>query len=141
MTFFEQELRKIADNSQYIQNPKFVGRACVFRLTNDITAKMSIDTMNIHDHYEVLRIKLINRHEGDIDTIGIRFADVWGNIKTRAGTISPHAWTDMGGTEWYGFTPTSQQYSQLSESVDEYLECFAEPTEDMAEDFFMGELT
>ncbi len=141
MTFFEQELRKIADNCEYIQNPKFVGRACVFRLTNDITAKMSIDTMNIHEHYEVLRIKLINRHEGDIDIMGIRFADVWGKVKARAGIISPHAWTDMGGTEWYGFTPTSEQYMQLSESVDEYLECFAEPTEEMDEDISMVGMT
>ena len=141
MTFFEKELRKIAENCESIQNPKFVGRSCIFRLTDNITAKMRFATIGMADHYEALKIELINRNDGNIDTHRIRFSDLWGNVNSTAGIISPHVWTDMGGTEWYGFTPTSEQYRQLSESVDEYLECFAEPTEEMDEDISMGGLT
>lgn len=33
MNYFERELRKIVRHCEYIRNPKYVGRACVGRLT------------------------------------------------------------------------------------------------------------
>ena len=44
MNFFEQELRKVCALSEYIERPKFVGRSCVFRLSDDITGKMEFVT-------------------------------------------------------------------------------------------------
>ena len=36
MNYFERELRKIVGHCEYIRNPKYVGRACVGRLDDDI---------------------------------------------------------------------------------------------------------
>ena len=44
MNCFTDELKKITDRSEYIQNPKFVGQSCVFRLSDDVTGKLEFIT-------------------------------------------------------------------------------------------------
>ena len=137
MTFFEKELRKIAESCEYIQDPKFIGRSCVFRLTDSITAKMKFESTVMADNYNALKIELINRNEGNIDTQRINFKDIWGTINTGSDVISPHAWTFGYGTEWYRFMPDREQYNALSEKIDEYLECFADISENITETEWM----
>lgn len=135
MTFFEQELRKIVKRCENIHHPKYVDRTCIFRLSDVITVKMSLRSLGIANQYDALHIRIMNRHEGEIDNQIIRFADLWGKATMRSSgsPISPHIWDDCGRVHWYGFTPNEMQYDLLSRSVDEYLECFAEPeqTEEM----------
>ena len=76
MTFFEQELRKIAANSEYLRHAKYVWRDCVARLNPDVTIKLSFVTRGIADHYEALSIQLINRREGQIDRQIVNFRDL-----------------------------------------------------------------
>ena len=52
-------------------------------------------------------------------------------------SIYPHIWDDCGRVHWYGFTPNEMQYDLLSHSVDEYLECFAEPEQTAEMDISM----
>ena len=78
MTFFEQELRRIVKHSEMIHHPKFVGRECIARLSEDITVKLSFRSLGIANQYDTLQIKIMNRHEGEIDNQIIRFADLWG---------------------------------------------------------------
>ena len=44
MNFFEQELRKVCALSEYIENPKFVGKTAVFKLSDEITGKLEFVT-------------------------------------------------------------------------------------------------
>ena len=55
MNFFTDELKKITDRSEYIQNPKFVGQSCVFRLSDDVTGKLEFITGIVANHYNSLR--------------------------------------------------------------------------------------
>ena len=132
MNFFTNELKKIVRGCETIHQPKFVGRECVVRLTDDITVKLSFDTQGYADHYSALKIRLINRHEGQIDLQILRFGELWGND---INGISPHAWTYRGETDWYSSAPAPEQYQLLSAEIDDYLSCFTdleqEETENM----------
>ena len=130
MNFFTNELQKIVRGCENIHQPKFVGRECVGRLTDDIAVKLSFDTMGYANHYSALKIRLINRHEGQIDLQILRFDELWGNV---INGINPHAWSDGGDTSWYAFTPTSEQYRILSDELDDYLSCFTDLEQEEAE--------
>ena len=119
MNFFTKELQKIVAGCKNIHQPKFVGRECVGRLSDDITVKLSFYAVSVSGHYDALKIRLINRHEGELDSQILRFGELWGN--------SPHAWDDGGNPRWYGFTPTKEQYQALSAEINDYLDCFTEP--------------
>ena len=132
MTFFEQELRKIV-GAEY-PDATFVGRACYVRLSDMNRAKIQFTTCGTADHYEALQMTILNRSDGQIDTLRLRFKDVLGtkpvpnNPNFRNG-IDPHAWTYTGKTEWYGYHPNSRDYQKLTDAVSEYLEVFQEQTQ------------
>ena len=126
MTFFEQELRRIVNGCDAIHYPKYVGRECIARLTDDLTVKLSFRSLHTADHYDALQIRLMNRRDGEVDTQLVRFADVWGQVtmQGRNERISPYAWTYQGETHWYGFCPNEMQYQQISDALSNYLGCF-----------------
>lgn len=132
MTFFEQKLRKIV-GAEY-PDAAFVGRACYVRLSDMNRAKIQFTTCGTADHYEALQMTILNRSDGQIDTLRLRFKDVLGtkpvpnNPNFRNG-IDPHAWTYNGKTEWYGYHPNSRDYQKLTDAVSEYLEVFQEQTQ------------
>jgi len=133
MNFFEKELRKLVGQSDALADPKFIGRACYGRVSDNIRAKLQFVTMGHHEHYEALQMTLINNTEGNIDTNTIRFRDIWGakpvnNPNFREG-VSPHIWKDGKDYEWYAYQPTPADYETLADSVDEYLEMFGEDME------------
>jgi hypothetical protein len=133
VNFFEQELRKLVGQSNALSDPRYIGRACYGRVSDNIRAKLHFVTMGYADRYEALKISLINNTEGEIDRSLIRFRDLWGikpssNPNFRDG-ISPHAWTYNGESEWYVYQPTPSDYEILADSMDEYLELFSEDME------------
>ena len=133
MNFFEQELRKLVGQSNALTDPRYVGRACYGRVSENIRAKLQYVTMGYADHYEALQITLINNTEGEIDRALIRFRDLWGskpssNPNFREG-VYPHACTYNGKSEWYVYQPTPRDYEMLANSMDEYLELFSEDME------------
>lgn len=131
MTFFEQELRKIVGDMY--PDATFVGRACYVRLSDMNRAKIQFTTCGTADHYEALQMTILNRSDGQVDTLRLRFKDVLGtkqvnNPNFRNG-VSPHAWTYNGKTEWYAYLPNSRDYQKLTDAVSEYLEVFQEQTQ------------
>ena len=52
--------------------------------------------------------------------------DIIGNKKIYSNIQSPYIWKDGNNVEWYGYKPTDSDYSAMSETVDDYLSCFAE---------------
>lgn len=132
MNFFTDELKKIADRSEYIRKPKFVGQACVFRLSDDVTGKLEFVTGMVANHFNALRLKLFNKSEGPIDTQLIGIGDVIGNKMIYANVQSPYICKNGNEVNWYGYKPTDSDYSGISENVDDYLSCFAE--QELSED-------
>ena len=131
MTFFEQELRKIVGD--VYPDATFVGRACYVRLSDMNRAKIQFTTCGTADHYEALQMTILNRSDGQVDTLRLRFKDVLGtkqvnNPNFRNG-VSPHAWTYNGKTEWYAYHPNSRDYQMLKDAVSDYLDVFQEQSQ------------
>lgn len=136
MNQFEQELRKLFDHDALFKDSTFVGRTCYGKIGGDIRVRAELTILGYADHYEALKITMLNRTEGAIDTVAIRFSDLLGtkqvsNPNFREG-VNPHLWYNNGKLEWYVYQPTPADFEQLSEAVDSYLEMFREQTEEMS---------
>ncbi len=121
MTFFEQELRKIV--GAIYPDAKYVGRAAYVDLGGGNRGKFEFVTLGYADNYEAIRASVINRNDGQIDSVTLRFADLFSPKKLPMGK-KPHAWVDGGKVEWYGFTPTAADYDKLIAAVSDYTELF-----------------
>lgn len=80
------------------------------------------------DRYEALKATVLNRAEGEVDTLLFRFADIWGskavsNPNFRDG-IKPYIWTYNDKSEWYVYRPTAADFKQLAGAVSAYLDVF-----------------
>lgn len=126
MTFYEQELRKIV-GARY-PDATYVGRACYVRLSEQNRAKIQFVTEWISNQYNALQITILNRSEGKVDTLRLRFSDLLGakltsNPNFQCG-VEPHVWDDYGKVHWYVYSPTQQDYEVFSNAVADYLELF-----------------
>lgn len=76
MTFFERELKKMFGTGASFSEPRFVGNCCYGRLTDQIRVKINFQTGMVADHYDRLKVTLLNRNEGTIDSMVVKFGDV-----------------------------------------------------------------
>ena len=127
MNYFESELRKIIKKSNIISDANFISNTCIFRLSDIVTGKIEIAENGTKDNYSILRISLINRTSGIIDTQKIHFSDIIGKIAMNGQNIRPYIWVCRDEIEWYGFTPTNEHYTKIELSIDSYLSMFTEP--------------
>ena len=134
MTFFEQELHKLFDRNEVLSDVRIVGNTCYGRLTDSIRVKASFQTGMIANQYDRLKVTLLNRNEGTIGSLVVRFKDLWGikatdNPNFREG-VSPHIWDGYGKACWYVYQPRKADYQRLAEAVDTYLSVFQEPAQE-----------
>lgn len=98
MTFFEQELEKLFGKSRWLEDVRIVGNTCYCRLTEDIRAKIQFTECGFADHFEGLKVTLLNRREGITTACfcGFVICGGWERPATRIlGTGSDHI---SGGT-------------------------------------------
>ena len=136
MTFYEQELRKIV--GERYPDATYVGRACYVRLDEMNRAKIQFVTTGIANQYSALRLTVLNRQEGDVDNLLLRFSDLFGkkmvnNPNFRDGVI-PHIWDDYGKADWYVYHPSAADYDSLRQAIGQYLSMFRERTPEWAQD-------
>ena len=128
-TTFEKELKKIFGNDLILNKTKYVGRNCYGELDGNIRMKARFITMGISNHFEALKLELINRTEGEIDATVIRLNEIWGkkfvpgNTNSRDG-VSPYLWLNDDKLAWYLYQPTTKDFDILRESVKEYASVF-----------------
>lgn len=133
MTVYEQELRKLFEHSNLVDQPQFSGRVCVGDLGKDLRVRAEFLSTHISSQYDAIRLTVLNRTEGVVDRTLLRFQDVWGkkqvpnNPNFRSGVI-PHLWDDYGKVEWYAYHPTAADYAALRDAVGQYLSAFRERT-------------
>jgi len=126
MTFFEKELRKIVGG--ICPTATYVGRACYVELNETNRAKIEFIDPRVVDEYDALQVKILNRNEGQVDSLRLRFKDILGvksvaNPNFRNG-ISPYAWSCNGETSWYVYQPNQADYIKLQKNLLDYLKVF-----------------
>lgn len=121
MTFFEQELRKTV--GAIYHDAKYIGRAAYVDLGGENRAKFEFVTLGYADHYEAIKASILNRSDGVTDSVLLRFSDLFSPKKLPM-NHGPHAWTNCGKTEWYGFMPLAADYDSLISAISDYTELF-----------------
>ena len=127
--FFEGELQKLFGDGAVIRDPTYSGRACFGALSKDLRGRAEFVTTGIMDHYDALKLTVLNRTEGAVDTLLLRFRDVWGkkpvprNPNFRDG-ITPHIWRDGEKFEWYAYRPVAADYKTLQKAAAQYLDVY-----------------
>lgn len=108
--FFEQELRKLFDEGKIIDNPAWSGRVCFGMLGEDLRVRAQFISTYISGEYDALKLTVLNRTDGPVDTLVLKLEDVLGkkpipgNSNFREG-IGPRIWDDYGKLEWYAYPP------------------------------------
>ncbi len=136
--FFEQELRKLFGGGEIIRSPSFTGRACLGTLGKDLRVRAQFVTSGYADHYDTLKITILNRTDGPVDTMTLKLKDVLGkksvsNPNFRDG-IYPHIWDDYGKADWYVYRPTAEDYQTIRQAAGEYLGVFRDRQQERAQD-------
>lgn len=133
MTFLEQELHRLFDQTQAMDDVWIVGNVCYGRLSDAVRVKIQFASGGVAEQYDALKVTLLNRCEGLIDSLSIKFCDIWGLKKTTNPNfkdgIYPHIWVDGGQAKWYVYQPVEGDYKRLSEAVSDYLGVFREPVQ------------
>lgn len=131
MNTFERELKKIFDGCGSLTNPTFVGSACYGEVGPDLKAKIQFVSMGVHNQFDALRITVINRTEGQVDTVTLRFSDLLG--KKRVSNpyfqegLYPYIWKNQNDVQWYVYRPTTADYAIIREAAASYLDVFRQP--------------
>ena len=116
--FFEQELRKLFADGSIIESPQFVGRACLGTLGGDLRVRAQFVTGIVANQYNALKIVVLNRTDGPVDTMVLKLKDLLG---TKA---APRIWDDSGNAQWYAYRPTIADYETIRQAADDYLSVF-----------------
>lgn len=127
--FLENELRKIFGNDDIFSNTKYISGICYGELDSELKVKCKIDDSCVRGNYDVLKISVINRKDGIVDTHTIQFFDVWGKLPVPNNHnfkdgVAPHIWAYEGKPEWYAATPKEKHYEILRDNVKNYLDIF-----------------
>ena len=128
MNFFESELKKIMGDSAILKDQKYVGRMCYGTIGGDLRARVEFVTLGVSDHYAGIKASVINRKEGVVDSVLLRFTDIWGKPKVSNPNfkegVNPHIWTDSGKSDWYVFRPGAAEYQKVADTLENYMSVF-----------------
>jgi hypothetical protein len=127
MNFFQQQLSSYLTDRRVFAPSKvtFAGRAAFISLTGNRRARVEFVTTGIADHYDAIRVKLLNTQEGVIDQQLFRFEDYFSPMPLGGPNAQvPHIWTYRGEPEWYR-KPDSADRSALQVDIRDYIQVFA----------------
>ena len=121
MNFFEKELRDLFGSSTTLRDAHYCGRTCLAKLDEDLRVKLQFTTTGYADHYDAIKLAVINRTDGVVDQQLFRFSDIIDQQHSPGMmSVTPQIWDDNGKPEWY--RPISQeQRSQIANTILEYV--------------------
>ena len=121
MNFFEKELRDLFGSSTTLRDAHYCGRTCLAKLDEDLRVKLQFTTTGYADHYDAIKLAVINRTDGVVDQQLFRFSDIIDQQHSPGMmSVTPQIWDDNGKPEWYH--PISQeQRSQIANTILDYV--------------------
>ena len=124
MNFFKQTWQTIFKSGHEFDQIKFIGRTAYYNIDDTIRLRFDIIETGVQRHYGAITITAFNKTQGVIDTIGIRFDDIWGKKKVNNPSFQdglvPYIWEYDGKISWYIYEPTKEDYKQLMDAINDY---------------------
>ena len=83
-----------------------MGRACLGTLGGDLRVRAQFVTGIIANQYNALKIVVLNRTDGPVDTMVLNLKDLLGMKKVPGNPnfshgVAPHIWDDSGKAQWF----------------------------------------
>ncbi len=130
MNFFEKELRDLFGSSPMLRDAHYCGRTCLAKLDEDLRVKLQFTTTGYADHYDAIKLAVINRTDGVVDQQLFRFSDIIDQQHSPGMmSVTPQIWDDNGKPEWY--RPISQeQRSQIANTILDYVGMYQGETQE-----------
>lgn len=128
MNFFEENLRKIFDNVDGIENTKYIDRCCIADIGGGKVMKASfVQTGVTGGRKNALSISIKSKTRSEIDSTTIHFSDIWSRRYRICGNIeAPQIWFRNEKAEWFTPQPTTEDFLKLSNMVSEYVSFYSE---------------
>ncbi len=101
-----------------------VGRACFVRLNQQLQAKLGFtsQSLNIADHYNALRVRILNRQVGKVDASTLRFSKIRGHRKWFENVRSTRIYGSTAESRSGMDTSRASELQTLSDAAGAYLE-------------------
>lgn len=130
MNFFEQELRRLFSGQPEFAEAKYIGRVCITPIDEEVKIRAEFVTCGTMGQYEALKLTALNRTDGAMDQLVLRFSDCFTSKVNVCGNITaPYIWTYNEKAEWYG-SPSPTDLQSLTDAARDYVGVF-EPREQM----------
>ena len=121
MNFFEKELRDLFGSSTTLRDAHYCGRTCLAKLDEDLRVKLQFTTTGYADHYDAIKLAVINRTDGVVDQQLFRFSDIIDQQHSPGMmSVTPQIWDDNGKPEWYRHI-SQEQRSQIANTILDYV--------------------
>lgn len=124
--FYERQLKRMfSDLDTESGDTVFAGKAMLSKISDDLRAKVEFVTGRVAGQYEGLKLSIINKNEGVIDTQTFMFHEIIG-LKGAARDRKPHIWDDNGKVAWFGYEPTPSEFEDIASKVEDYIWMYAD---------------
>jgi len=124
MNFFEQTLRNIFENEHDFDQIRFIGRTAYGTIGDTIRLRFDIIDTSTSKYFNALKITTFNKNQGTIDTLILRFDDIWGVKKIDHPAfpegIVPYIYGNNKKPYWYIYEPNEKDYKQLAATIKQY---------------------
>ena len=126
MNFYEKQLKRMfPDFDTQSGDTIFAGKAMLSIISDDLRAKVEFITTRVAGQYEGLRLSIINKHDGAIDSQAFMFHEIVG-LKGPKKDQKPHVWDDNGKPDWFVYEPTTEELEQIGSKVEDYIFMYAD---------------
>ena len=136
MNFYENQLKKMFGESEILPaDTVFAGKAMLAKISDNLRAKVEFVTARVSGQYEGLKLSIINKNEGLIDSQTFMFHEIIG-LKGASRDRKPHVWDDNGKPSWFGYEPTYTDFENIASKVEAYIAMYAD--EDIGYNYTIG---
>lgn len=126
MNFYEKQLKRMfPDFDTQSGDTIFAGKAMLSIISDDLRAKVEFITTRVAGQYEGLRLSIINKHDGVIDSQAFMFHEIVG-LKGPKKDQKPHVWDDNGKPDWFVYEPTTEELEQIGSKIEDYIFMYAD---------------
>ena len=124
--FYERQLKRMfSDLDSDSTDTVFAGKAMLSKISDDLRAKVEFVTGRMASQYEGLKLSIISKKEGIIDSQSFMFHEIIG-LKGASRDRKPHVWDDNGKAAWFGYEPTTTELETIGAKVEDYIGMYAD---------------
>ena len=117
MNLFEHELKMMFDDTDVIKDVKICGKTLLGKLDDELRIKLQFVATLIAGQYDAIKVTVINRTEGAVDTEIFKFSDIIGQQNRGAlSAVNSHIWVCNDKPDWY-IPVTASQKVEMADKI------------------------